>query len=286
MPKCTICTHEEREAIDHDLVAGKSYRSVALRFGVSTSAACRHRRDHIPADLARLAPGREQEPGELARRDRLAGQAEDQQAAAEARALDLLAELNRAFVRVRKLLDACDRWLSDPDEPDRYDLGPRADELLVHYTAAGPNGIPIRAKAPLSTLLARAARCSAGPGAADPSLFVDRVEFRRADPRELVLKAARRLEAELQLVARLVDRFAASDPDGDDEPLTGDEIAAMWRPVLDALGPYPEALTAVINELRRVSGLDPLDEIYTRALPPDADGAPGRPIWSLAQGER
>jgi transposase-like protein len=44
---CTVCTHEERPAIDHALAAGRSYRDIAGRFSVSRSALDRHNADHL-----------------------------------------------------------------------------------------------------------------------------------------------------------------------------------------------------------------------------------------------
>jgi len=49
---CSICTHENREAIDEALIAGQSYRKIAERFGVSPAALSRHLRRHLVALLA------------------------------------------------------------------------------------------------------------------------------------------------------------------------------------------------------------------------------------------
>jgi transposase len=70
MPRtCTICRHTDREAIDASLVGGESFRHIAARFGVSTTALQRHKRDHLPAALAQA-----QDAVELARGDDLLAQ--------------------------------------------------------------------------------------------------------------------------------------------------------------------------------------------------------------------
>ena len=51
--KCTICHHNEREALDKALVARESFRHIAKRYGVSTAALVRHSDDHIPAALVK-----------------------------------------------------------------------------------------------------------------------------------------------------------------------------------------------------------------------------------------
>jgi hypothetical protein len=43
---CTVCVHRERHAIDAALATGESLRSTAKRWGVSSAAVFRHRRDH------------------------------------------------------------------------------------------------------------------------------------------------------------------------------------------------------------------------------------------------
>ena len=49
---CTICYHPLREKVEGALLAGKSYRHVALQYSVSTAALARHRSDHLTPSLA------------------------------------------------------------------------------------------------------------------------------------------------------------------------------------------------------------------------------------------
>jgi len=50
---CTICIHDQRAEMDQALAAGKPFRYVAERFGTSSSALFRHKRDHLAPRLAR-----------------------------------------------------------------------------------------------------------------------------------------------------------------------------------------------------------------------------------------
>src|SRR3712207_737996 len=82
MPRrCTVCGHLERHGIDEALVSGAPYRSVAKRFGLSESAAYRHKVDHLPAHLLKA-----REAEETARADDLL----DQVRHLQTRALDIL----------------------------------------------------------------------------------------------------------------------------------------------------------------------------------------------------
>lgn len=101
---CTVCAHEKRREIDRLLTAGQgSNRRIATQYSVTEAAIRRHKAEHLPETLVRAEEAKE-----------------------EAHAADLMAELTRCFVRVNKLFDACDEWLMDSDNPERYDIGPRA----------------------------------------------------------------------------------------------------------------------------------------------------------------
>ena len=53
MPRaCTICAHEERDAIEDAFIAGTPKRRIATHYGVTEQALRRHLREHLPALLA------------------------------------------------------------------------------------------------------------------------------------------------------------------------------------------------------------------------------------------
>ncbi len=236
MPRpCTVCDHSERTAIDRALVAGEAMRNVAERFAISFAALQRHKANHLPALLAEAKQRQDQ-----ARDSHVVavGVAVQERAAAEdAHALDVMEELRRCFQRINLLFDACDRWLRDADDPTRYDIGPRAGDILVTYEEPGADGKPVRRKASLDRLLARLEASGA---------MVERWESKQADPRELVLKTAQQLTTQTQLLAKLLGQL-------DERPqvnvVVSPEWAAIRATVLVALSPYPEARVAVVERL-------------------------------------
>jgi hypothetical protein len=264
MGKCTICRHEQREEIDRALVRGDGLRELARRYGTTHTALFRHKRAHIPAELA-LTLVRAAGTGGPARAALLSALSGEVERRTE-RGLDVMAELETALRRVNKLFAACDEWLTDPADPERYDLGPRAEELLVHYWQAGEDGVRVRAKARLSELMDAAepkppepnppapfrASGLAGREGGGGSGWVEGVEMRGADPRELILKAAKRLEAELQLVARLLGQLPAPAEQGGPTVnvlITSPEWLTTRAAILAALEPYPEARAAVAQAM-------------------------------------
>jgi len=218
MPRvCTVCAHRERHAIDTALVAATDpYRTIADRYGLSHQALIRHKADHVLAALL------------------IAWQAERAQNGQE-----LADELRRWMGFITKLLEACDRWLTDPDDHTRYDLNPRAHELMVHYevTERGPAGRPVvvRRKARLSDLLPRVQALHEG-------LAVTLIEHKAADPRKLIIDATARLEGHLRLLAELVGKLQTQ---GAVSVVLAPEWLALRAKILAALAPFPEARYAL-----------------------------------------
>ena len=232
MPRtCSICTHPERHAIDKALVAGEAFRNIAQRFGTSTGALHRHKAEHLPRLLARARRDEDRHA------EALVAQQGDQEARDEAAAVDVMAELRHCLARVRKVYDACDEWLTDPADPSRYTLAPRAEEVQVVYTESGADGTPRRRKAPLSELLARLE----GGGAHAVGW-----EVRHADPRDLVLRTDRRLQGQLELIAKLLGEL-------DERPQINVLLTPEWARVrgvlVEALAPFPEARAAAAAAL-------------------------------------
>jgi hypothetical protein len=187
----------------------------------------RHRKDHLPALLAKAY-----------------------EAEQSADAMRLKVELDRCFERVNLLFDACDRWLRDPTDPSRYDIGPRAEEMMVTYTEVPANeeSKPRQRKASLAELLQR---IDQAPVEEKPGRTVTTVETKHADPRELVLKTAARLQPQIELLAKLIGEL-------DERPqvniLVSPEWIAVRAVVLEPLAPYPEARAVVARRLRQLDG--------------------------------
>jgi hypothetical protein len=181
MPRpCTVCQHPQRLEIDKALVAGDAIPAIIARYStlsctLGRMALQRHKDEHLPRVLVQAQEAEERE-----------------------HALDVMTELRRCFARVNLVLDACHAWLLDPEDPTRYTLEPRADDVWIIYTERGPGGKPERKKARLSRLLARLE---------DAGVDVQGGEHRVADPRKLVLDAAAQLRETTALLAGLLERL-------------------------------------------------------------------------------
>jgi transposase-like protein len=77
MRVCTVCSHEDRPAIDKALVDGQSLRAIAGRFGTNKSALDRHKRHLAPAlTLAKQAERVTEATSLLSRVERIMGRVE------------------------------------------------------------------------------------------------------------------------------------------------------------------------------------------------------------------
>lgn len=122
--------------------------------------------------------------------------------------IDILGQLALNISRANLLMDACDDWLRDADDPDRYDLGARSDELEVTYeveieTEQGGYRT-LKRKKKLSELMA----CLEGEDE-DGARFCGwkHGEVKRADPRELILKTQQETRQTAALVADLITKL-------------------------------------------------------------------------------
>ena len=216
--RCTVCSHSERERIDKTLVTNSaSLRDIAGQFRVSKSALDRHKAEHLPATMVKA-----------------------QEVKDGTHALDVMEELRRLFARVNLLFDACDRWLRDPDDPTRYDIGPRAEDVTVTYSET-INHKQVRKKAKLSALLAKVN----GDGRS-----VEYAEIKHADPRELALKTAGQLQGQIELLAELLGEL--DERTQVNVLVASPEWLALRLAILRALEPYPQARLAVVEALKDV----------------------------------
>lgn len=124
------------------------------------------------------------------------------------RQIDVMEQLSLNLGRANLLQDACDRWLRDPQDPDRYDVGPRSEEVDVIYRVEVESGdrlIVQNRKKKLSELLALLA------GEIDEEggriIGVDKGEYKHADPRELILRTQQETRSTAALVMEAVQKL-------------------------------------------------------------------------------
>jgi hypothetical protein len=116
--RCSICRHQQAQEINVAITRGERERTIAAQYELSKAAVHRHK-------------GCVTQAAEEARKVRAVVSA--------ATASD---ELARQRHRARKMEQAIDDWLTDPDDPESFSLAPRATEIPVVYIETGSDGKP------------------------------------------------------------------------------------------------------------------------------------------------
>ena len=178
MNTCSVCKHKKRAQIEAALARGESMRKIAESCGASKDAIRRHQ-ECIPDELREARKSRELQS-----------------------AHNIVEQRNRALALLDKLLDAYDDYLVDPEDHNKYFIGPRASDVEIVYETKVKGGKVIRAKATLGALIQRIEASPRMRGA-----VVQAVTIKTADPRDLILKTVDRLD-------RLAARLEAMGPTG------------------------------------------------------------------------
>lgn len=96
---------------------------------------------------------------------------------------ELVQKIYKQLEKIEVMINSCDDYLRDPDNPSMYYMGPRATDLMVVYYEINERGTKSTRpkKAPLQTLLDRLD---------GNNIIVDFIETKYADPRDLLNKSS------------------------------------------------------------------------------------------------
>jgi hypothetical protein len=124
---CTVCGHPERAAIDVALGRNEPYRAIARHFGLDRRSVERHAHNHVAEEVAEAVASE--------RESRSAALVQVVEERTEA-ALDVRSEVEKLFGHLRRLADACERELVDPEHPDRFLLVGNGENAVARLAAA------------------------------------------------------------------------------------------------------------------------------------------------------
>jgi hypothetical protein len=111
MPRaCTICAHKKVKEIDKLIAEGKPFRRIAFNYGLIDASISRHTQNCLKLELSVLI-------------------AENK----KARAIDFEQTISNLYFKAERMLDAVEKWLTDPEDEDQFDISPRDDEMVVIY---------------------------------------------------------------------------------------------------------------------------------------------------------
>lgn len=220
--RCSVCRKPDLQEINIAITRGDPERTIAARYGLSKPAVHRHKGCiAAAADEARKVNA----------------------AVTLATASD---ELARHRHRARKLEAAIDEWLTDPDNPERFNLSPRANEIPVVYISQGENGKPQRKKAKLSELLEMVeSTLGITVSYADTSGV--------ADARRLFVDLMRTTNAQVELLGRLSGEFISEKKHPEDAAREASRIDLFKRLIDDFAAKHQVSADAAKQKLFQVS---------------------------------
>lgn len=170
--KCKVCEHKKAGQITTKIRNGDSINSLHKLYGLSRSALNRHKSECMVQLLAEDKATHESLIG-----DSLINQVKGQ--------LDL----------VQKMIVACDEYLTDPDDPSKYFIGARGDEIDVVYRTYDKEEKKLSNMQKKSTLQNILDAIND-----DGNFVVMNITVKHTDPRDLLLKAITKLEATAKMI--------------------------------------------------------------------------------------
>jgi len=188
-------------------------RLVAERFGISYNALRRHVQNHLPE---KPAGGQRQELSELQQ---------------------ILDKLNELVEQIELILDACHNYLLDPEDPTRYYLGPRAEDVEVVFLEEDENGRTHKRRSRLSELLNKTGTSAVA------------AHWRTADPSRLLLEASRALAGVLLTLSRVAGY--AGSPGRKTLNMTQITVYELMSHIMEVLDRHPKVKDEGIRAMQK-----------------------------------
>lgn len=171
--KCKVCNHKLVAEIDQKISGTSSISSLSTIYGLARATLTKHKNICLAAvttsDAAKELVYNADSP--------------------------ILKAIQAELERIHKLVNACDDYLIDPEDPAKYYVGPRAhdvDIVYMEYDKEKKRTSRTRRKANMQEILHRID--------SDGEYVIQNITSKFSDPRDLLLKAITKLEATTKLI--------------------------------------------------------------------------------------
>lgn len=219
-PIPTIDRHPKREQIRTALINGTPRQEIKRKYGIPIATQQRYLKDHLAEEYARAMIKRDNMDQELV--------------------FDLVKE-NLDDLRI--FAAALREELRDPEDPEKYFLGPRAGEVEVLYLYKDPKDKsdtpPSKGKASLQDLLNKIGKNGYNAAATD---------VKYADPRELHIKNTNALTKAIDSLARILGMVKEIKIN----VVQTEEWTIIKQAVIQATKEAPEVKRKIVESLKRV----------------------------------
>ncbi len=181
--RCKVCKHKDVALINSRINKGDSISSISTTWGISRKTVAKHRDICLMPDVH-----------------------EKQELIKSLTSSDRLQAYEDRFHKTNLMVDALDQWMRDPDNPDKYSIDDRANEIDVVYQEYDKENMRMRPGKQKATLQDLICKVEAGG-----EMYVRELTSRRTDPRKLLLDALKEEREMIKLVVEMVQRVKEYD---------------------------------------------------------------------------
>ena len=220
---CAVEKHPQAKKIIRELAEGGQLLDISKRYGIHRNALRFYRDNRLSQKIVKAAELR-----------------------SITDAQKLFETILKAVERMEKLSDSCDEYLTDPNNPEKYYMGPQSWEVdIIWYELDyGQDGkvFKTRHRDSLQELLNRLK-------ADNPDMLINEFKARHTDPRLLLVKASEALTKQMDV---LVSAWKKVD-NGQSAFLNTPAWQQVVQTILDSTEDHPEVRRKIADGLSRIN---------------------------------
>ena len=220
--------HKDKKAIEQAIVRGQTLVSVAKEFKINRASLAAYRDKVLYKRMMEVEQEQTQSTHSVVKTTK------ERQILDSKELFDIILS---AVTRMRKLSDACDEYLKDPDDITKYFLGEHEQEIDVVGDRISKDGKRYKVKRPLSVIL----RQLEGAG-----YKIEKFKSNSADPRILLVKASETLSRQMDSMVNAWTKIESQRVSFSKSK----EWDELTRWLQDFLKKYPEERQALADRLR------------------------------------
>lgn len=216
--KYIIDSHPQKEKVIKEIIQGrKSLSAIARQYNINKATVQRYLETRLMKKAAKVQVERDMKDSQLVYR-----------------------EIDYIMSRMKKLYDACDEYLTDPDNQEKYTLLPRAWEAEICFLDKTQE-TPIQKRLSVQALIDEMREHG--------KEFIE-IKYKYHDPRKMVTETAGVLTKQLELLARIQGTIKDVSISIINNPAWV-EVQAV---ILNTVNRYPEIKDRLAAEFAKISG--------------------------------
>lgn len=241
---CTVCQNPAVVTINKHIAAGRQLRWIEARYFVSQSAVGRHKKNCLKLDTAAVMASIRLE-----------------------QKVDVYLELQGQLELLKRMRDAAEEYLTDPNDPLRFCFNPRADEITVMYYRfdMDPETGEVKRTKHRNTL----AEMQGMIEEKNPGVKLNGFSVKKTDMRRYILDLVRHIDQTLTQFAKLEGLYT-KERDNAETITKGMEAFNFWKgknpqasdtEIKDAMEAISKGVNVRLEDLEQRLGIEDRTEV-------------------------